>query len=91
MFMEPEDDGSSESVSCWPWPAETPAFRLAKEYLDSGGDADPDLRRLKKIKTEVFRNFRPPRALNGPRERQRTTQDEKPVPGKGSGPPGTVD
>ena len=46
--------------------------------------------RIEKIKTEVFRNFRPPGALDGPRERQKLTQDEKPVPGKGSGLPGTA-
>eukprot|EP00959_Pyramimonas_sp_CCMP1952_P275703 5763174-Pyramimonas_sp.AAC.1 len=33
-------------------------------------------------------NFRPPEALARPRERQTTTQGEKPAPGKWSGPPG---
>ena len=39
----------------------------------------PDLRRREKLKTEVFGNFRPPEALAGPQDRQKTTQDEKPV------------
>eukprot|EP00959_Pyramimonas_sp_CCMP1952_P356909 7473520-Pyramimonas_sp.AAC.1 len=33
--------------------------------------------------------FRPRGALAGPRDRQKTTQDEKPVLGSGSGLPGT--
>ena len=43
-----------------------------------------------KIKAEVFRYVRPPGALDGPRERQKTIRDETPVLGKGSGPPGTA-
>ena len=42
----------------------------------------------KKVTTEVFRRFRPPGALNGPRDRQKITQEEKPVPGKASSPLG---
>ena len=45
---------------------------------------------MKKIKTKVFRNFRPPGALSGPWERQETTQDEKLVLGKSPGLPGTA-
>ena len=45
---------------------------------------------LQKIRTEVFGHFRPLGALAGPRDGQKTTQDEKPVPGKGSGLPGTA-
>ena len=42
----------------------------------------------KKLVRPDFGHFRPSEALNGPRERQKTTQDEKPVPGKGSRHPG---
>eukprot|EP00959_Pyramimonas_sp_CCMP1952_P229036 4789243-Pyramimonas_sp.AAC.1 len=42
----------------------------------------------KKIGTEVFRGFRPSRALTGPRGRQTKTQDEKRAPGNGSTPLG---
>ena len=41
---------------------------------------------LRKIKAEVLGDFRPSGALSGPLERQKTTQDEKPGLGKGSGP-----
>eukprot|EP00959_Pyramimonas_sp_CCMP1952_P283539 5927414-Pyramimonas_sp.AAC.1 len=41
---------------------------------------------MKKSLREVFLNFRPLGALTGPRERQKATQDGKPVMGKGSGP-----
>ncbi|CAK0873184.1 unnamed protein product, partial [Prorocentrum cordatum] len=47
-----------------------------------GSDAD-HLALLKKTRREVFRHFRLPGALAGPRGRQKTTQDEKPVPGSG--------
>eukprot|EP00959_Pyramimonas_sp_CCMP1952_P124681 2607149-Pyramimonas_sp.AAC.1 len=39
--------------------------------------------------TEVFHNFRPLGALTGPRDRQKTTQDENSVLGNGSRLPGT--
>ena len=42
------------------------------------------------IRTEVFRRFRPLGSLAGPRDRQKTTRDEQPVLGKGSGLPGTA-
>ena len=62
----------------------------ARRQRASRPSSSSDLRRREQITAEVFRSFRPPGALNGPRERQKTTRDEKPVPGKGSGPPGTA-
>ena len=52
-------------------------------------DDDPRSQTPDKIKTEVFCRFRLPGALNGPRGRQKTTQDEKRVLGM-SGLPGTT-
>eukprot|EP00959_Pyramimonas_sp_CCMP1952_P052509 1097812-Pyramimonas_sp.AAC.1 len=43
---------------------------------------------VKKSRREVLRHFRPPGALPGPRERQKTIQDEEPAPAKGSRPLG---
>ena len=40
-----------------------------------------------KARREVFGRFRPPGALSGPWDRQKSAQDEKLVPGKLSGPP----
>ena len=54
-----------------------------------GSRRNPEIRRHEKFVTAVFHRFRPPEALNGPRDRQKSTQDEKPAPGKLSGPPGT--
>ncbi|CAK0852840.1 unnamed protein product, partial [Prorocentrum cordatum] len=53
------------------------------------GRPDPDLRRIETTKAKVFLDFRPLAALAGPRDRQKTTQDEKPVLGNGSRLPGT--
>ena len=43
----------------------------------------------KRMQRTDFRRFRPLEAFSQPGGRQKTTQDEKPVPGKVSGPPGT--
>ena len=67
-------------------------------------DGFPDIRRLgffSTVSSEVPTlslprpptsggRFRLPEALNGPRERRKTVQDEKPALGKGSGLPGTA-
>ena len=43
----------------------------------------------RKIRRAIFGNFRPPRALTGPRDRQKSTRDEKQALGKLSGHPET--
>ena len=52
---------------------------------DRGSRTGPEIERLEKIEPEVLRDSRPLGALNGPRDRQKSTQDGKPVPGKVSG------
>eukprot|EP00959_Pyramimonas_sp_CCMP1952_P386863 8107989-Pyramimonas_sp.AAC.1 len=69
--------------------ASTPCGRPARSSASFPGwrwtPPSPDLGRLEKNETKVFRRFRPLEALAGPRGRQKTTRDEKPVPGKWSG------
>ena len=55
-----------------------------------GRSKKKDLQRREKITTRAFGYFRLPGALNGPWDRQKTTQDGKPVPGRGSGLPGAA-
>eukprot|EP00959_Pyramimonas_sp_CCMP1952_P017454 370559-Pyramimonas_sp.AAC.1 len=50
-----------------------------------GAGIHPDIGRLEKIATELFRRCRPLRALAGPRDRKKTTRDEERVPGDRSG------
>eukprot|EP00959_Pyramimonas_sp_CCMP1952_P139827 2926180-Pyramimonas_sp.AAC.1 len=48
----------------------------------------PDVGRLETIEPEACRRFRPLGARAGPRDRQKTTRDEKQVPRKWPGGPG---
>eukprot|EP00959_Pyramimonas_sp_CCMP1952_P289528 6055765-Pyramimonas_sp.AAC.1 len=45
-------------------------------------------RAVETTRREVFGRSRPLEAVAGPRDSQETSQDEKPVPGSGSRPPG---